>query len=289
MMLIGITAAALAVPEAVAQFGEMPTVRQQEPTSAADLVRVRYDTDVETIAPGSTFTLIVSFDIEPKWHVYWKNPGASGMGTMVEVKAPAGFTVGAPLFPRPIAISSPEGVTFGYEHHASVFIPMVAPEVLATESVSFDVTVDFLVCKTACLLGSAEKTVTRRVSSGTPKATELEATIVTARNRLPVSLKDRPEVELTVLRNRLQVRFPHDGESAAAFFPGLTPGVEYGEAVIDRDASHMTMTIPLSIKAGNTLGEPLRIEGLVALGDDPDDPSFEFSRRLDTSGSADTR
>ena len=51
--------------------------------------------DASEIAPGQTFHLGVTFDKEPHWHIYWKNPGASGLAPEFDWDLPAGFEVGA--------------------------------------------------------------------------------------------------------------------------------------------------------------------------------------------------
>ena len=57
--------------------------------------------DAKSVKAGQPFTLGVLLKIEPGWHVYWKNPGESGMATAVNFKVPEGFKVGELNFPIP--------------------------------------------------------------------------------------------------------------------------------------------------------------------------------------------
>jgi len=55
--------------------------------------KARVDTvaNVSAIAPGQPFMLGFKFTIAPGWHIYWKNPGDSGLPTEVKLNLPEGF------------------------------------------------------------------------------------------------------------------------------------------------------------------------------------------------------
>ena len=46
-----------------------------------DLVKAELLADVAAVKPGEEFTLGILLEIKPKWHVYWKYPGAFGSPT----------------------------------------------------------------------------------------------------------------------------------------------------------------------------------------------------------------
>src|SRR5437667_5864341 len=56
----------------------------------ADLVQARLLADVDSVQPGKPFKLAVLLTIKPLWHVYWENPGDSGMETRVQGKLTSG-------------------------------------------------------------------------------------------------------------------------------------------------------------------------------------------------------
>ena len=53
----------------------------------------------ETARPGDTVLAGVQLRMDPRWHTYWRNPGASGMATEIEWQLPAGVTAGAIQWP----------------------------------------------------------------------------------------------------------------------------------------------------------------------------------------------
>src|SRR5205085_2447925 len=93
----------------------------------SDAVKVSWVPTVREISPGAAFDLAVRFTIPAGWHIYWKNPGSSGIPTTVTVKAPSGFVVGSLLWPRPHALGEGEDVVYAYEKEVVLFIPVTAP------------------------------------------------------------------------------------------------------------------------------------------------------------------
>jgi thiol:disulfide interchange protein DsbD len=272
-------AAALALaPLAHAQFG----AGEQ---SAEELVPVRVYAEQASVGPGQTVHVAVAAQIARGWHIYWANPGAAGLATEVEVQAPAGFRVGKARFPRPQSFKEPEGTTFGYEREAVFFVPIEAPPALADGQVTLRVSLRFLVCKSVCLLGAAERTLIVKTSAGTPGATPpawsgLEAgvgqAIAASFEALPRPLEKEPAGEAVMEGSLLRVAGPARGQERIAFFPVELPGVIYGKATVRVADDRFTIEVPLEINPQNMLGLTPTIRGLVALGERPVDPSFEF-------------
>src|SRR5215207_6748481 len=81
-----------------------------------DLVKGELLADVTAVKPGGTFNVGVLLRIERGWHVYWTNPGDSGLPTKVKLHVPEGFKVGEVRMPVPVKFDQPGGVLgYGYE------------------------------------------------------------------------------------------------------------------------------------------------------------------------------
>ena len=119
---------------------------------------VELRSDVGWVGASQTFHLIVQITPDAGWYVYWKNPGASGSPTEIEVNAPEGFVVGEPIFPRPKIFYGEEGQTYGYTNTAAIFIPVKAPEIVHDGQVEFEVTTSWLACKKICVMGEQKNT-----------------------------------------------------------------------------------------------------------------------------------
>jgi len=96
----------------------------------------------------------VLFELDPGWHLYWRNPGESGLAPKLHWRVP-GARVGPIAWPAPSVFRdvSEDLVTYGYEGRvllaAEAFLD---PETEAPLPVGVDV--DFLVCAEQCIPGS---------------------------------------------------------------------------------------------------------------------------------------
>jgi len=252
--------------------------------NAEDLVQVRCVADVDSITPGRTFHIAVIFDIEPDWHIYWKNSGASGAPTEIAVNAPAGFTIGPTLFPRPEKHEETDGITYGYETRTILFVPITPEADAASSSAMFTLDIDWLVCKELCLKGHADETISVGVPEGElPDPTRdpsanARSLAKAAFNRLPKPLAQAPGQKIEFDGETLTITLAAQGRSTGEVYPNETPGVTYGdEHTVTVEEDVMTITVPVDVEPGNARGRDMTIQGLVVLGDDPTDPSYEFS------------
>jgi thiol:disulfide interchange protein DsbD len=276
-------AALLAAAPAGAQlgFGDAPPPERR----AADLVKVTAAADVEVVAPEQTFHVAVRFAIEPRWHIYWRNPGDSGAATSVKVRGPAGFRIGAPRFPRPIAMREPEGITFGYEEETVILVPVTAPATLAPGRADFDVDVFYFVCRDVCMIGEAKLLVgveaTETSMGGEPPRPRADKTIDRFRRRLPAPIATLEGARAVREGDRVVVTGPALGFDGLQFFPDPSPGVNPGAAAVTIEQDRFRLVVPLALEPQNALGERMTLRGLIGLGRRLDDPCYEIEIALD--------
>ena len=48
----------------------------------------------QNVVDGETITIATEINMADHWHVYWKNPGDSGLPVQIEWDLPAGFEIG---------------------------------------------------------------------------------------------------------------------------------------------------------------------------------------------------
>jgi len=89
--------------------------RGEDPLGEARKARVSLVVRDRTAQPGRTTRIAIRFEMEPGWHVYWRNPGDSGLPPAVEWKLPDGFSVSDPLWPAPRRLPADPLVMYGYE------------------------------------------------------------------------------------------------------------------------------------------------------------------------------
>ena len=81
----------------------------------------------KSIVPGKPFTVAVRFQMEPKWHVYWKDPGDSGMPPSVTWRLPPGFTAGELQFPKPEVLKGSAGTNYVYHDDVALLVEITPP------------------------------------------------------------------------------------------------------------------------------------------------------------------
>lgn len=254
-----------------------------------------------TTAPaiGEPIELAVVFRIERGWHIYWENPGDSGLATRVEASVPDGYTVAPLRFPRPRQFVTEYETTFGYEDSVALFLTITPPRAGSPEAAvqivppkEISIEIRWMVCKGMCFAGTTTRTVS--IPSAAPSP-ELAAIVTRSRDGLPKPQRDAA-IDVKVvsaaadgggrslrIEGALPARAATGGASSTAsgaadeiaFLPKATPGVEYGAPALERRDGRFTLTIPLDVSPGNAMGEPLRAAGLLVFGRQ-DGPSFDI-------------
>ncbi len=130
----------------------------QESERGNELVRVELLCDRSAIRAEETFTLAAKLSVQKGWHVYWENPGDSGIPTRLSIKGPPGFSVGDALFPAPEREDA-EGDIVTYVHKGEVLFlaEARAPKELAAGSkLPFELDAHWLVCQETCYPGAGK-------------------------------------------------------------------------------------------------------------------------------------
>lgn len=144
-------------------------------------------------------TLGVKLHIAKGWHLYWKNPGDSGLPVDVQWDLPRGFAMSDLQFPIPKKFETKGSVTYGYEHEAMFLCTLTPPENYSGGDVVITAIVDFLACKESCKRG-VEK-ISLHLGKLTAQELRSNRTIIrTAERKLP------PFMKTEALRIRGQLR-----------------------------------------------------------------------------------
>lgn len=226
-------------------------------------LNVQLIADQDSISPGSAFTLGIQFTPEPGWHIYWKNPGDSGLAPRFAWTKDREVQIQEALWPYPERITSGPLVNYGYE---KVLIPF--PAHLATtsshDSVTVSVAVQWLVCKDECLPGEATLSLSLPIkkTSGIPSryAKNFARAFETVPSPLPrVSIAvEEQENEIIIALIPLESRYL---PTSATFFPEDPRVIANSAAQIsNRDGD----TFRISLRRDALRREPIgRIRGVL--------------------------
>lgn len=111
------------------------------------------------VKPGDTLHIASVFKIEKDWHIYWLNPGNSGMETKINPVLPKGYKALGLIFSAPERIIEEELVTFGYEKEAVIITTIYVPKDAKPGKQKIKLEHNWLECKEVCLPGKSDLTV----------------------------------------------------------------------------------------------------------------------------------
>lgn len=122
-----------------------------------DHAQARLVCETTRLIPGTTAHIAVTWRIDPEWHLYWNGRNDSGFAPEWKLDAPPGFRVGKTQWPVPKRKAA-EGDILDhiYDDAVTLIIPVDVPASAKPGSkVVFGMDVEWLVCKEACIPGSA--------------------------------------------------------------------------------------------------------------------------------------
>lgn len=101
---------------------------------------------------GTSHLVAVHHHLEPGWHIYWQNPGESGLRTRIDGEA-TGARLGEVLYPAPERLVAEGGqVSYGWGEDAVLFVPVRA---LDEAQAQLSLRTRYLVCRESCISGEA--------------------------------------------------------------------------------------------------------------------------------------
>lgn len=198
-------------------------------TEDIEPVAIELIADVGRVGAGEQLVVATVFRMDPEWHIYWVNPGESGLATEVELSAPDGFEVGEVRYPGPMRFESPGPVvSYGYTGVAALSAVVQVPDDAGEGPYELSVSASWLACKDACIRGRGEATLTVEGGAREPAPSEVIADHEAA---LPRPFDELGATAVWASATELQIAIPGAGE--AEVFPTVdTESVLQGVAAI---------------------------------------------------------
>jgi thiol:disulfide interchange protein DsbD len=256
-------------------------VRADGPPAAEDLVKANLVPETTTIAPGTTLWVDLHLEIKPGWHIYWRNPGDSGLPTAIDWNLPPGFSAGSILWPTPEHFVQNAIGNYGYAGSADLLIPLAPPKQLATgQTAKVEADASWLVCADICIPGGAKLSFGLPVTAQPGTADALVAPLfAAARRHLPVLAPF--ETRFTDGAHDIRLLVPASAvaglrDPKGVFFPNRDSLIDAAaELKLGRHADGLELVLP---KASPGVAEPATLDGVLSLrGADGAEHAFEIS------------
>ena len=129
----------------------------------------------EGVSAGKPVWLGLQLAHQPEWHTYWKNPGDSGLPTMLEWKLPAGMDAGEIAWPTPKKIPIGTLANYGYENTVLLPVPLTVAPGFNASQLDVKLKATWLVCRKECIPQEGEFTLSIPAKSSTASNSQLFA------------------------------------------------------------------------------------------------------------------
>jgi DsbC/DsbD-like thiol-disulfide interchange protein len=146
------------------------TVQAENMPDPESIVQVELLADTTAVEAGTPVTLGVHYKIAKDWHIYWKNPGESGLATSVKLELPEGWAQGDVQYPAPITFEAPGPLmSYGYEGEVVLFVKATPPANLpASGNVNFTAKSRWLMCSDRCIPGKKDLSLKLAIGKKAP-------------------------------------------------------------------------------------------------------------------------
>jgi thiol:disulfide interchange protein len=125
------------------------------------LVETSLVADTSAVVPGQPFRLGLLLKIAPGWHIYWKNPGDSGIATEAGWELPESFLAGPLQWPLPRRLIEPGDIqVYAYKDEVLLVTEVTPPKSLSGKEVTLRANPKWLVCEQICIPGASELELT---------------------------------------------------------------------------------------------------------------------------------
>ncbi|MDR0251400.1 MAG: thioredoxin family protein, partial [Burkholderiales bacterium] len=228
------------------------------------LVKAVLVSNVESVAPESTFTVALQLKIAHGWHIYWKNPGDTGLPTSIAWTLPEGVTAGALQWPAPQAQLYGPFVNYGFEDEVLLLTEFKTANI-ASSPLEIKARADWLMCKDICVPDGADLTLTLPVTVTTQPAAADTVAITATRDFFPKPLTGwtaAAQGDGTVVKLRLTPEHPEAPDPGALyFFADDSRKIEPSFAQpLQRDGDALVLTLPVSHQLEGSLS---RLRGVL--------------------------
>ncbi|TVR40122.1 MAG: hypothetical protein EA402_13995 [Planctomycetota bacterium] len=145
----------------------LPLAALESDAASDEQLKLRLGTPHSQVQAGQEIPLILRFRLQDSWHLYWHNPGDSGMPPQVRADLPDGVSLSDWELPPPQHLIHAGLGTFALKGEVLLLATLRVSEDYAESVLPLRLRLDWLVCDDQiCLPGEAELALSIPVSNG---------------------------------------------------------------------------------------------------------------------------
>lgn len=218
----------------------------------------------QSSAASRQIWLGVHFILEKDWHIYWVNPGDSGLPPVLKWQLPSGFTAGNIQWPRPEKLKRSTLADYGYQDDVVLLVPLhVSPDGKPDTNAEIGLEVKWLICHDVCIADHAQLHLPLPLNSQNNSQSTLFAE---ARKRLPKPWPRWWRASAISHKDNFVLSIQTGKSIEAAQFYPLTP--QEIENSADQPITSNAHGAEITLKKSDQLLKPIqRLKGLLVLGE----------------------
>lgn len=139
----------------------------------------------QSFVPGKKHWIGIYAKLKPGWHLYWKNPGDSGLPISVKWNSDINFEISKLHWPTPVRISTPPLASYGYEKEVLYLFNLTLPKHTSSSNFKLNASIEWLICKEICLPESFKLTLKRNIAKNTSLNASTQALFKRYKDLLP--------------------------------------------------------------------------------------------------------
>jgi thiol:disulfide interchange protein DsbD len=169
-----------------------------QPTGKSEHAEATLLFERSAATPGDTFLGALRLKLADKWHVYWINPGDSGLPPTATWTSTPGVTEGDFKFPAPEAIPLATLMNYGYEHEVVLpFEVKIAADAKQGDVLTIGGKFEYLICADICIPEDVTLSAAMPIAASPETSEEGSKIIGEALPTLPVPLSGGATVKRT--------------------------------------------------------------------------------------------
>lgn len=161
--------------------------------------------------------IAVKLKIKQGWHIYWKNPGDSGLPTEFVWELPDNVSISEPYFPAPKKIPFSDMANYGYENEVLILFNLIIDDNYINDKIKLNVKINRLVCKEECIAEKSDEEKEFKIDNSEIKSDNF-ALFQKFSEQLPEKIELKAESQ--ILNNSMLLKiYSLENIKNAEFFP----------------------------------------------------------------------
>lgn len=218
----------------------------------------------QVVRPGTELKGVVEFYIENDWHLYWKNPGGTGLAPSFDWQLPPGLVIKDIQWPTPSILFSGGTPFYGYSKNPQLVVTFTIDESMPEGTYPIVLSAFWLACDGSCVPGSQQFETSLTISASAPKTVD-NALLHDAQKNIPIPLSGG---EASSHNDRLLLQLPVPEEALSHIESVILYPEQAGLFTLDQTPiwsttnDKLTLSIPSLSQADSILEKSKHFSGL---------------------------